>query len=88
MTTDGSENQKAPAAGSVGTATEEEHQGHLGAGVDRLCGHPPGTFYLHYRDIYDLYAQIEAETAQEVKGILERTTRRRWGTPSHDFDFD
>ena len=33
-----------------------------------------GTFYLHYRDIYDLYAQIEAETAQEVKGILERYT--------------
>ena len=33
-----------------------------------------GTFYLHYRDIYDLYAQIEAETAQEVKDILERFT--------------
>ena len=41
-----------------------------------------GTFYLHYRDIYDLYAQIEAETAQEVKGILERYTPEEGaGTP-------
>ncbi|MEQ2399107.1 TetR/AcrR family transcriptional regulator [Merdimmobilis hominis] len=41
-----------------------------------------GTFYLHYRDIYDLYAQIEAETAQEVKGILERYTPEEVaGTP-------
>ena len=41
-----------------------------------------GTFYLHYRDIYDLYAQIEAETAQEVKGSVERYTPEEVaGTP-------
>ncbi len=30
------------------------------------------TFYVHYRDIYDLYQQIEEETVADVREILER----------------
>jgi len=30
-----------------------------------------GTFYLHYRDIYDLYEQIQNEIIQEVVEIIE-----------------
>ncbi|MEG1875755.1 MAG: TetR/AcrR family transcriptional regulator, partial [Angelakisella sp.] len=30
-----------------------------------------GTFYAHYRDIFDLYASIEAEIIEEVNEILD-----------------
>lgn len=30
-----------------------------------------GTFYLHYRDIYDLYAKIEEEMVNDVVNILD-----------------
>ena len=30
------------------------------------------TFYVHYRDIYDLYQQIEEETVADVREILDR----------------
>ena len=30
-----------------------------------------GTFYLHYRDIYDLYANIEEEMVSDVVNILD-----------------
>lgn len=30
-----------------------------------------GTFYVHYRDIYDLYEKIEDEIVEEVGGILD-----------------
>ena len=32
-----------------------------------------GTFYIHYKDIYDLYEQIEIETLNEVRAILDNT---------------
>ncbi|HPO04378.1 MAG TPA: TetR/AcrR family transcriptional regulator [Bacillota bacterium] len=31
-----------------------------------------GTFYLHYRDIYDLYKQIQNEIYVELHGIFEK----------------
>lgn len=31
-----------------------------------------GTLYLHYKDIYDIYEQIEAEMLEEFKGIFEK----------------
>lgn len=31
-----------------------------------------GTFYLHYRDIYDIYEQIESEMLEEFEFIFEK----------------
>lgn len=31
-----------------------------------------GTFYIHYRDIYDMVAQLEAEIFEELSAILNR----------------
>ena len=33
-----------------------------------------GTFYLHYRDVYDLLASIEDDMFRQFNGILERNT--------------
>lgn len=30
-----------------------------------------GTFYVHYRDIYDLYAKVQEEMIQEITQIME-----------------
>ncbi len=42
-----------------------------------------GTFYLHYRDIYDLYNQIQDEIYEELRLIFEKhlKTNRRAGLP-------
>ncbi|GAB1475433.1 TetR/AcrR family transcriptional regulator [Bacillota bacterium] len=42
-----------------------------------------GTFYLHYRDIYDLYNCIQDEIYEELKLIFEKhlKTNRRAGLP-------
>ncbi len=50
------------------------------------------TFYLHYRDIYDLYDQIQAEVYNELKQIFEKHLKanRRAGllpVVSEAFDF-
>lgn len=40
-----------------------------------------GTFYLHYRDIYDLFEQIEAEILEEFASILSKQpqqTQIKW----------
>lgn len=33
-----------------------------------------GTFYLHYRDVYDLLSSIEEDMFRQFNGILERNT--------------
>lgn len=35
-----------------------------------------GTFYLHYRDIYDLYEQIENEIIEEISSLLNQSIVR------------
>lgn len=38
-----------------------------------------GTFYLHYRDIYDLYAQIQQEMVDDVNAILDKYPPEKMG---------
>ncbi|MDX9888266.1 MAG: TetR/AcrR family transcriptional regulator [Anaerovoracaceae bacterium] len=35
-----------------------------------------GTFYLHYKDIYDIYEQIENEILEEFRVIFEKRCRK------------
>lgn len=46
-----------------------------------------GTFYRHYKDIYDLFEQIETEILKEFTGIIAehaRHTRMLWAPVLHD----
>lgn len=36
-----------------------------------------GTFYLHYKDIYDLFEQVEKEIIEDFAGIIARHKQRR-----------
>lgn len=52
--------------------------------VKELCAHAKlnrGTFYAHYRDVYDLMEQIEAEMRADFIAVLEPMIRAEWNLP-------
>ena len=54
--------------------------------IKELCGQAGinrGTFYLHYKDIYDLVDQIEKELFDEFERILSNYTISDLGTRPH-----
>ena len=44
-----------------------------------------GTFYLHYKDIFDLLEQIEAELCEEFEEMLNQTTIKSLGDSMYVF---
>lgn len=42
--------------------------------ITDLAGYNRGTFYLYYKDVYDILAQIEEELLELVQQILEEAT--------------
>lgn len=44
--------------------------------LSQLCDINRGTFYLHYRDVFDMVEQIEQELFDEMRGILDKYDAR------------
>lgn len=42
--------------------------------ITDLAGYNRGTFYLYYKDVYDIFAQIEDDLLELVKHVLEDVT--------------
>ncbi len=43
--------------------------------ITELAGCNRGTFYLYYRDVYDLFSQIENELLGKISAVLEESLR-------------
>lgn len=43
--------------------------------ITGLAGYNRGTFYLYYRDVYDMFAQIEDSLLREVQSVLDESLR-------------
>ena len=53
------------------TAPERETgSGHHGSGTNRYGGLNRGTFYLHYKDVFDLLEKTEAELMDEFNSLV------------------
>ena len=44
--------------------------------LSELCDINRGTFYLHYRDVFDMVEQLEQELFVEMRGILDKYDTR------------
>ncbi len=41
--------------------------------ITSLAGYNRGTFYLYYKDVYDIFSQIEDELLQKIKDVLDES---------------
>lgn len=41
--------------------------------ITDLAGYNRGTFYLYYKDVYDIFSQIEDELLQKIKEVLDES---------------
>ncbi len=41
--------------------------------ITDLAGYNRGTFYLYYKDVYDIFSQIEDELLQKIKDVLDES---------------
>ena len=41
--------------------------------ITDLAGYNRGTFYLYYKDVYDIFSQIEEELLQKIKDVLDES---------------
>lgn len=39
--------------------------------ITDLAGYNRGTFYLYYKDVYDIFSQIEDELLDKIKTVLD-----------------
>ena len=41
--------------------------------ITDLAGYNRGTFYLYYKDVYDIFSQIEDELLDKIKTVLDES---------------
>lgn len=44
--------------------------------ITDLAGYNRGTFYLYYKDVYDIFSQIEDEVLCKVKAVLDESLQK------------
>lgn len=44
--------------------------------ITDLAGYNRGTFYLYYKDVYDIFSQIEDEVLDKVKKVLDESLEK------------